>query len=253
MAPDTMPYPVNLDLTDQPVLVVGGGTVAARKVETLVQARARVTVIAPRAVAEIADRGDVRWQQRPYRAGDAAVYRLAVTATDDPEVNALVAADGAAANVFVNSADDPANCTFTLPSVARRGDIQVAVSTNGRSPALARWLRQRIEHDIDFGFDALIDLLGEARRDAQLSFGTSEIPGWQRALNDGLLELVRAGDLTQARDRLRRHLELDTIETRSAARDTERSDPQPVASAHNTADMTAAAPSALGELEAVAS
>lgn len=207
-----VPYPVNLHLTDQPVLVVGGGRVAAHKVEALVRSGARVTVIAPHAVAEIADSENVYWQQRPYRDGDAAAYRLVITATDDAAVNAHVAADGAAANVFVNSADDPANCTFTLPSVARRGDVQVAVSTNGRSPAMARWLRQRIEAEIDSGYEELVEFLAEARRDARAAFGTSEIPGWDDALNDGLLELVRQGDTAKAQRRLREHLGLDTTE-----------------------------------------
>ena len=130
------PYPVNLDLWGRRVLVVGGGQVAARKVAGLLSAGAAVTVVAPDAVAEIAEDPDVRWHQRPYRRGEVASYRLAITATDDPSVNRQVARDGDAANVLVNSADDPANCSFILPAVVRRGDLQLTVSTNGLQPGV---------------------------------------------------------------------------------------------------------------------
>ena len=204
-----VPYPVNLCLTGQPVLVVGAGPVAARKVDALLRADAVVTVVAPTATDPIAENPKVAWQQRRYRPGEAGSYRLVVTATNDPVVNSLVARDCEDANVFVNSADDPANCTFTLPSVARRGDVQVAVSTNGRSPALARWLRRRIEREIDSGYTALLELLAQTRAEARVAFRTSEIPGWEAALDSGLLELVRVGRKDEARSLLRRHLQLD--------------------------------------------
>ncbi len=209
MSSTPVPYPVNLCLAGQPVLVVGGGPIAARKVEALLRTGARVTVVAPAAVDAIAEHPDVVWQQRMYRPGEAGSHRLVVTATNDPAVNARVAGDCHAANVFVNSADDPANCTFTLPSVARGGDLQVAVSTDGRSPALARWLRRRIEREIDSGYAALLELLSEARAEARAYFGSSEVAGWETALDDGLLELVRVGRTEEARSRLWRHLGLD--------------------------------------------
>ena len=211
------PFPVNLGLAGQPVLVVGGGPVAARKVHALLRAGARVTVVAPTATAEISEHPDIAWHRWPYRPGEVAAFRLVVTATDDPAVNSLVAHDCEAANIFVNSADDPVNCTFTLPSVARRGNLQVAVSTNGQSPALARWLRQQIEREIDAGYAALLDLLSEARAEAKAAYGTSEIAGWDTALDDGLLELVRVGRTDEARSRLRSHLGLHTLDDPDAS------------------------------------
>ena len=210
MSSTPTPYPVNLLLADQPVLVVGGGPVAARKVEALLRAGARVTVVAPAAASAIAERSDVTWLRRRYQPPEAGSYRLAVTATNDPAVNACVAADCEAANVFVNSADDPANCTFTLPSVARRGDLQVAVSTGGQSPALARWLRRRIEREVDSGYARLLELLAETRAEAKAAFGTSEVPGWEAALDSGLLELLRVGRVDEARSLLRSHLGFDS-------------------------------------------
>ena len=212
MSSTPTPYPVNLLLAGQPVLVVGGGPVAARKVESLLRAGARVTVVAPAAANAIAERSDVAWLGRRYQPPEAGSYRLVVTATNDPAVNARVAADCEAANVFVNSADDPANCTFTLPSVARRGDLQVAVSTGGQSPALARWLRQRIEREVDSGYAALLELLAETRAAARAIYGTSEVAGWDAALDGGLLELVRVGRVDEARSLLRSHLGLHAPE-----------------------------------------
>ena len=217
MASTPAPYPVNLCLAGQPVLVVGGGPVAARKVEALLRAGARVTVVAPAAAKAIAEQSEVTWKRRSYQPAEANAYRLVVTATNDPAVNAQVARDCEAANVFVNSADDPANCTFTLPSVVRRGDLQVAVSTGGRSPALARWLRKRIEREIDSGYATLLELLAETRAEAKAVFATSEVPGWEAALDSGLLELVRVGRTDEARTLLRRHLGLEAAGTAPTA------------------------------------
>lgn len=216
MSNTPLPYPVNLSLAGQPVLVVGGGLVATRKAGALLRAGAAVTVVAPAATDAISEHPQITWQRRAYRTGEASAYRLVVTATSDPSVNARVARDCEAANVFVNSADDPANCTFTLPSVARRGDLQVAVSTGGRSPALARWLRKRIESEIDADYATLLELLAEARSETKAAFATSEVPGWEAALDRGLLELVRAGRTGEARTLLRRHLGLSTPEAAPA-------------------------------------
>ena len=212
MSSTPTPYPVNLLLAGQPVLVVGGGPVAARKVQALLQAGARVTVVAPAAARAIAEQPGATWLRRSYQPPEAGSYRLVVTATNDPAVNAQVAGDCEAANVFVNSADDPANCTFTLPSVARREHLQVTVSTDGRSPALARWLRRRIEREIDSGYARLLELLAETRAETKAAFGTSEVQGWEAALDSGLLELVRVGRVDEARSLLRSHLGLHAPE-----------------------------------------
>jgi precorrin-2 dehydrogenase/sirohydrochlorin ferrochelatase len=202
------PYPVNLDLAGRRVLVVGGGEVAARKVAGLLRAGAAVTVVAPDAVPEIAQDPDVRWHQRPYRRGEVASYRLAITATDDPAVNRQVARDGDAANVLVNSADDPANCSFILPAVVRRGDLQLTVSTNGRSPAFASWARRRLEQTFTDTHARVLDILSQVRDEAKAALGTSEIPGWDDAIDDELFELVEAGDIDEARARVRASLGL---------------------------------------------
>jgi siroheme synthase-like protein len=134
-------YPVYLDLDGVPVLVVGAGPIAARKVEGLVAAGAAVTVVAPD-VSPGLDRSTVAaLVERPFEPADLAGMRLVVTATGRADVDAAVAAAATAAGIWVNAADQPADCSFILPAIARNGPLAVAVSTGGTSPALARRLR----------------------------------------------------------------------------------------------------------------
>jgi precorrin-2 dehydrogenase/sirohydrochlorin ferrochelatase len=146
-------YPIVLDLAGASVLVVGGGTIALRKVEGLLAAHAAVTVVAPQIVGTLRSL-PVRVVERRYEPSDLESVRLVITATDDPAVNAAVAVDAQRNGIWVNAADDPANCTFTLPAVARQGAVTVAVSTGGSSPALASHLRNEIGRwlaDVDAG------------------------------------------------------------------------------------------------------
>jgi siroheme synthase-like protein len=134
-------YPVYLDLSDVRVLVVGAGPVAARKVDGLAAAGAFVRVVAPDVSPSLKRELVAELRQRPFEAADLDGVRLVVTATGDREVDAAVAAAATAAGLWVNAADQPADCTFILPAVARNGPLSVAVSTGGASPALARRLR----------------------------------------------------------------------------------------------------------------
>ena len=194
-----MDYPVVLRLAGRRCVVVGGGRVAARKIEGLLAAGSEVTVIAPEVDPAITG---VQVERRPYRTGDLAGAWLAIAATGDPVVDGRVFADGEAAGVLVNSADDPEHCAFTLPAVARQGPITVAVSTGGRSPAFAAWLRDRLGTEIGPEHETLLRLL-EERRSALRSEGTpTEGLSWHQALESGMLDLVREGRIAEARERL---------------------------------------------------
>lgn len=196
-------YPVNLCLTGRSVLVVGGGRIALRKVEGLQLAEARVHVVAPDVEPAIQALGDaVSWEQRPYRRGEAGQYRLVVTATGDPSVDQQVHDDAEAAGVWVNSADDPERCSFTLPAVIRRGPLVVAVSTGGHSPALAAWLRARLESELGPEYEVLLQLLADARATVQAEGRSTERLAWQRALDSDMLALIRGGRIPEARDHL---------------------------------------------------
>lgn len=195
-------YPVNLVLDGRACLVVGGGRVAVRKVEGLLACGARVTVVATRVAPELRDRAGVSVVERPWQPGDMVGAWLVIAATDDPAVNRAVYEAGERAGVWVNGADDPANCAFTLPSVVRRGDLQVAVSTGGRSPALATWLRRRLEGEIGPEYADLLDLLADERDGLKAAGRSTEGLDWQSALDSDMLGLIRTGDLVHARERL---------------------------------------------------
>src|SRR3972149_70484 len=132
-------YPVFLDIAGKPVVVIGGGEVAARKVEGLLDAGAQVTVVSPELHPDLrvlVDAGRGRHIQREYRPGDIKGQKPAFVATDDRSANAAVAREGKERGVWVNAVDDPPNCDFVMPGVVRRGDLVVAVSPSGGSPAL---------------------------------------------------------------------------------------------------------------------
>ena len=195
-------YPVNLRVDGVACLVVGGGPVAARKAAGLRACGASVRVVAPEVGDEVRRLPGVEWDERPYRPGEAAGYRLVMTATDDPTVTAAVAADADAAGVWVNAADDPANCTFTLPSVARRGPLTVAISTGGHSPALAVWLRRHVDREMGPEYEVLLELLSEERGRLRHEGRSTEEVDWQNALDSDMLALIRAGNVQRARERL---------------------------------------------------
>ena len=195
-------YPVDLVVQGRRCLVVGGGRVAAGKVRNLRAAGAVVHVVAPEIADEIASMPEVTVERRPYRRGEVAGYRLAIAATGDAEVNGAVFSDGEDAGVWVNSADDPARCSFTLPSVVRQGHLTVTVSTGGHSPAMSRWLADRFERAIGPEFSVLLDLLSAERRAVKAEGRSTEGLDWQKALDSDMLALIKAGQIQQARERL---------------------------------------------------
>lgn len=189
-------YPVNLDLAGRPVLVVGGGTVAARKIDELVRCGATVTVVSPHSCEDVhraAAAGTISLDERPYRAGEAAGYRLVITATDRREVNQAVHDDAEAAGVWVNAADDPQRCTFTLPARHRVGPVTVAVSTGGASPALASWLCRRLANEVGPEFADLAEILAGRRRAIHDAGGSTEDLAWDAVIEAELAALRDAG------------------------------------------------------------
>ena len=179
----SFPYPVFLDLQDVAVLVVGAGPIAARKVAGLVAAGARVRVVAPDVSADL-DRGAiVELRQRSYEPVDLDGMRLVVTATGDAAVDAAVAADATAVGIWVNAADQPADCSFILPAVARNGPLAIAVSTGGASPALARRLRDRAGELLTDDVVALAADLAAQRAAVRAGGGSTEDVDWSAAID----------------------------------------------------------------------
>jgi siroheme synthase-like protein len=195
----TPQYPVNLIVDGRRCLVVGGGHVARRKAETLIACGADVTMVSPTAHQIPAG---ATHHARPYARGEAQQYRLVIAATDDPEVNRMVFEDAEAAGVWVNSADDPDRCSFTLPSILRRGPIAIAVSTGGQSPAMAAWLRDRLAEVVGEEYVVLLELLSQARTSIKAEGRSTEGLDWLAALDSNMLDLIRAGQVAKARERL---------------------------------------------------
>ena len=207
-------YPVNLLVRRRRVVVVGGGRIAARKIEPLLEAGAMVEVVAPEVGAEVrawAEAGRLVLHERAFRAADLEGAWLALTATDDPAVNRAVHAAGEAGRVWVNSADDPANCSFTLMSVIRRGDLVVSVGTGGRSPALAAHLRRQLEEEIGPEYETLLDVLSQGREELRSAGRSSEDADWQSAFDGGIVDLVRTGRVDEARELLRTCLSSSSV------------------------------------------
>jgi siroheme synthase-like protein len=197
---------VNLLVRGRRVVVVGAGRIAARKIEPLLDLGADVTVVAPAADDEVqgwADAGRLHLEARPFVPADLDDAWLAVTATDDPAVNAAVFRAGEERRVWVNSADDPANCSFTLMSVVRRSDVVVAIGTGGRSPALATWLKRQVTEELGPEYETLLELLSEARESMRRDGRSSEDADWQQAFRSGILDLVREGRVDEAKELLR--------------------------------------------------
>jgi siroheme synthase-like protein len=195
-------YPVNLIVAGQPCLVVGGGAVAARKVAGLLECGARVHVIATTVGRDIRALG-VPFEERRYQRGDVAGYRLVLAATDDRAANRMVFEDAEAGGIWMNSADDPDSCTFTLPSVVRRGPVMITISTGGRSPALATWLKSRLEGEVGPEYEILVELLSSARNDLKAAGVATDQADWQTVLDSDMLDLIKAGQIDEARKRLK--------------------------------------------------
>lgn len=162
-------FPIFLKLTARPCIVIGGGNLAESKIASLRAADAQVTVIAPDAcasIAELAASGEVTWHQRSYKPGDIAPGTfLVVTATDVPEVNRAVYLEATSKSILCNAVDDPPYCDFYFPSVVRRGDLQIAISTAGQSPALAQRLRKELNAALPLDMGTWLAELGNLRRE----------------------------------------------------------------------------------------
>jgi precorrin-2 dehydrogenase / sirohydrochlorin ferrochelatase len=209
--PDHPWYPVNLVLENANLLVVGGGPIGARKVQGLLDSGARITVVAPEAVSVIRNDARVRWHSREYRRGEVANYQLVISATGIRDVDLQIYNDARASHIPVNIADVPELCTFTLPSILRRGDLQIAVSTAGRSPAFASWVRRRLEQVVDDTLGKALDVAAEVREEVQAAGISTERAGWHEAFDGGFLDLLADGDREAARSLLLTSIGIDPV------------------------------------------
>jgi len=204
-------YPIFLNIRGKRCVVVGGGPVALRKVNILLEHEANVEVISPELcpeLSQLAKSRAIQVLQKNYNGGDLQGAFIAIAATDDGEINNKVAEEARAKGVLVNVVDDSEHSDFIVPSQFRRGDITIAVSTAGKSPALARKIRTRLEKDFGTEYASLALLVDEVR--SELKRQGIKINGysWQEAIDlDVLIELLRTGQDEKAKATLLANLE----------------------------------------------
>lgn len=202
-------YPICLvNLQDERCLVVGGGAVAERKARSLLQAEARVTVISPiltGGLQQLVEEGRMEWVPRAYQQGDLAEAFLVIGATDDTDTNERVWQEAVERGLLVNIVDDLARCNFIVPSLVRRGDLCLAISTGGKSPALAKRLRERLEAEFGPEYAEFVALLGDLRERVKAKYPETEErkATWYRLVDSDIIELIRQGRDDLVRQRVR--------------------------------------------------
>lgn len=201
-------YPAFIDIEGQPCLVVGGGDIAAEKTAGLIECGGLVSIVSPELKDELRDRvslGEVRWISREYKTDDVKGFRMVVSATELTDVNETVYRDAEARGIMVNVVDVPALCRYIVPSIVRQGDLCIAISTGGKSPALAKKIRGQLENSFGTEYAVLLDLLGQYRPQMKEKYQDGfDIRArlWTSLVDSDILDLIRAGRADEARDRV---------------------------------------------------
>lgn len=195
-------YPIALNLEGKRVLLVGGGEIADGKLDALLLAGAEITVVSPEVrprIAAFAAAGKLILLRREYATNDIDDMSLVIAATDDRPLNARVVTEARAARILTQAVDDIPYCDFFAVAIVRRGDLQLGISTNGRSPAFARWMRERLDTDLPAEYGDLLDVLGEVRDTIKAEGPIPHYDHWQAAITDEVFAALRAGDRDAAR------------------------------------------------------
>ena len=192
-------YPVHLDINNRNCLVVGGGGVGTRKVKTLLECGARVTVVSREISAQLqalAASGDINLEQRSYRSEDLKGMFLVIGATDDMVLNRQISNDAEQLNTLCNIADRPEVCNFILPSIVRRDDLVITISTSGKSPAMAKKLRKALENQYGEEYGKLLRLMGAIRNNLlrQAHEPEAHKPLFEQLINSHLIEMIQKGE-----------------------------------------------------------
>lgn len=197
-------YPIFLNLAGKPCLVVGGGEVAGRKVALLVETGACVTVVSPDISGEIetlVGKGKVKHIKEKFREEHLEGFSLVVGATDDPQVNRAVSRGARKSGIWVNIVDSPDESDFFVPSLVKRGDLTIAISTGGNSPAMAKKVRVELEKLMGHEYAVLLDFLGKLRGDASASIQEEKERAalYTQLVDSNILTLLKEGEHQEAR------------------------------------------------------
>ncbi|MDM8526435.1 bifunctional precorrin-2 dehydrogenase/sirohydrochlorin ferrochelatase [Desulfococcaceae bacterium HSG8] len=189
-------YPVNLDMQNRRCLVVGGGPVAARKVLKLLECGAMVTVVSPdvtKEILQLTDNRSITLKKRHFQSSDLNGMFLVIGATNNEDVNWRIHSDAERMGKLCNIADRPEVCNFILPSIVNRGDLIIAISTSGASPAYAKKLRQDLEKEFGEEYGKFLSLMGVIRKRLLMKSPEPEThkPTFEKLINKGLVEMIR--------------------------------------------------------------
>jgi len=200
-------YPVNLDIAGRPCAVIGGGAVAERKVASLVAAGGMVTVISPELTArleQMKNEGRIAHIARNYAGGDLAAFAVVICATADAEVNRQALAEARAVRALVNVVDAPELCDFIVPAQVVRGDLQITVSTGGKSPVLARRLREELENRYGGEYGAFLDFVAKMRGllPELLPETRAREHFWRTAIDQEIMQLLQQGRFDKAKEKI---------------------------------------------------
>ena len=210
-------YPMNVNLEGRECIVLGGGHVALRKVRSLLETGAAVTVIAPtlaEALQEMAGEGRVDWRAETYAPGRLPKGFLLICATDDEAVNRAAAAEAKEQGMLVNAPAQPELSDFTVPASLRRGSLLLTVSTEQLSPACARLIRRYLEQEFPESFGKWLEDLARLREEVKCTLPDSAARErfWRQVMDEDLLKLAMAGDLEQAEVRIRNAVDRNRVE-----------------------------------------
>ena len=202
-------YPVYIELREQPCVVIGGGKIAEGKVEGLLAARASVTVISPELTPrlhELAEKNQISYFARAYQPGDLTGAFLVICATDQAEINHQVWEEATGNRQLVNVVDDTPRCNFIAPSILRKGDLTIAISTSGKAPALAVRLKERLQRELGPEYERFLELAGELREPLAQHIPDFETRKalWYELVDSEILDVLARGDEQAARDMISR-------------------------------------------------
>lgn len=162
-------YPVMLNIEDKECIIFGGGKVALRKVNIIINYGCKITIISEYVCDELKlliEKNNIKWIQRNYQNNDVNNVFLVFAATNNFEVNKLISKEAKEKGILTNNVSSPEMCTFVVPSIVKRGDLTLTVSTNGKSPLISKFIRQELEQKYDLNYEELLNILGDLRQKA---------------------------------------------------------------------------------------
>ena len=198
-------YPVYIQLREQPCVVIGGGKIAEGKVEGLLAVEAKVTVISPELTSrlhELAEQNLIKYIERTYQPGDLTGAFIVICATDRAEINHQVWQEASANNQLVNVVDDTPRCNFIAPSILRKGDLTIAISTSGKAPALAVRLKERLQRELGPEYEHFLELADKLREPLAHHIPDFETRKalWYELVDSEILDVLARGDEDAARE-----------------------------------------------------